>query len=145
MPGYLSDQGLVLANTVLDYFEQHPEEHLQETWWCESGCCFAGGLARAVGATPRMVPRRRSKGWEATTVNTVDGLIGFVGDVARDALGLDEGIEGRITSALFASGNTLNDLRRMVADLADGNMIELPPLDDEDDDDDEPLHIESAA
>lgn len=133
MPGYLSDDGLVLATTVLDYFEMHPEEHKQDVWWCATGCCFAGGLARAVGAEPVSHVLGENDPWSPTSpasaagrwhaVEAVDrsgrGLP--IPQIARAALGLPETHDGkRMASTLFHVSNDLSDLRRMIDELAAG-------------------------
>lgn len=135
MPSYLSDQGLVLATAVLDHFEKHPEEHRQSSWWCNTGCCFAGGIARAVGAEPIKEPvfGGGRSAWQANDAQLPDGTVDAISTIARRALGLDDDDDAiEISIILFHSENTLPALRQMVKDLAAGTMISPPYERDED-------------
>jgi hypothetical protein len=107
---------LVLADEVLAYVEAHPERWDQGVWLvrdgdtCQTSGCFAGWTAMLRGWRPT---HRSNMSGLTGGVRNAAGEIGDVDEVARDLLRLtwDQ------TCRLFDGGNTLADLRQVVAEL----------------------------
>ena len=43
-------EAIPVAEVVLGYLEAHPDQHLQETWRCSTGMCYAGWYGQLSGA-----------------------------------------------------------------------------------------------
>jgi hypothetical protein len=106
---------LALAREVLAYIEAHPEEWHQSSWLvrgleCGTGGCYAGLAALMRGWAPEYP--HVSDTYTDYVRNARNGTT-FVQDAAR--------LELRLTYAqarrMFAAGNTLADLRQVVAEL----------------------------
>lgn len=105
-----------LLHKVLGLIEEHPNEWKQEHWRCESGMCFAGWTVVATGAQfASNDPSNR--GYQMVT--TSDGFAEDIEIYAMEALGLSGLQAGR----LFDWGNNLDDLRRLVADHEELEML----------------------
>lgn len=118
----------------LNWAEQHPEQHNQLSWRCETGMCFAGITATLAGAQ-----------WYAESSDVtraylvhVDGRPMHVSVFARDYLELDH----RQADELFHWSNTLDDIRKIIRQWApDTTPAELAAL-RADLDENLPLYVE---
>lgn len=101
---------VALLTQTLEYIRAHPDELVQHTWRCNTGCCFAGHAAILSGARWQD-PKRLS-----SVITTPNGSEEWVSSYAKRVLGLNR------TEAdwLFDANNTLGDLVRKVAALAAG-------------------------
>jgi len=102
-----------LLRETLAYIEAHPEEWDQTKWICESVACFAGRACLLSGDRPIFDPK-----WRFEAMRVAVGELGHDVGVRRratDLLGIDEWQ----ADDLFAQKNTLNDLRRIVAELCE--------------------------
>lgn len=107
-----------LAHQVLETIEAHPETWKQDVWTCGTAHCFAGHAA-LIANGPFQVEENPSydpdydQPHEQYRANR-NGETIDIGDEARAALWLS----GRMSSySLFSGENTLNDLKRVVAEL----------------------------
>jgi hypothetical protein len=112
---------IALLDETLAYIEAHPEEHRQDVWWCGTAGCFAGHVALSQGGV----------------LVDVD-LEGFAWLVKAESDDPPERLEGRVSvdvvsiycraqrllgltwgeaAQLFSHRNTLDDLRRFVAEI----------------------------
>lgn len=97
---------------VFTFISDHPEQHDQTAWTCETGACLAGHAALMNGYTKKYVYGCVING----VVDGPDGQSADVGEVAMRILGLS-GCEANV---LFASTNTREKIGLMIKDLANG-------------------------
>lgn len=111
---------LARLDAALDHIEKHPEDHVQETWRCESGLCFAGHIAVLAGG---------EWAFDADSVNaaemlaidsdempfeTMDGrAVVHVSDRAKALLGLSDNRWAVTAEALFAAHNNVASIRHI--------------------------------
>jgi hypothetical protein len=100
---------------TLEHIEAHPEEWNQEKWHCGSAYCFAGHAATLSGAVFVTTPGDPDPDDTIHVLGPGDDKPHAVYYYAAGALGLDP--YGRAADRLFDGSNTLDDLRRVVADL----------------------------
>src|SRR5262245_40429507 len=113
-----------LLNETLAYIEAHPDEWDQAHWHCGTTCCFAGRAALLDGAewsrggwninpskSVCVVAREDDPGYDVFTM--ADRRYVHVETRARRILGLT----WEQSQELFRSGNGLDDIRRLVAEL----------------------------
>lgn len=99
---------------IVTFIEDHPEQHCQDVWICETGACLAGHVALQNGY--RVV----SDGFKGRRVECLDtGEHKWVSDVAVEILGLTE----EESILLFAGHNTIENLRMMTKDIANGENL----------------------
>lgn len=116
-----------LLRRTLAYIEEHPKEWKQDTWRCGTTACFAGHAAMLDGgmwassgssalvARPDDLPSR---------IYTFGGMdLVPVEDRAQRVLGLTD----EQAFDLFRGSNSLNDLRRIVAELTGGCVMSPVP------------------
>jgi hypothetical protein len=122
-----------LLQRTLAHIEANPDTWDQETWATRTACgtahCFAGHAVML--AHPNAAPV--FDGAFTTSFVTIPDhpvrAIWWIPDLARDLLGL-----GRTTGdILFNATNTLEELRAMVADLAEDGDLERFMCDDDED------------
>ncbi|AIK69308.1 hypothetical protein SEA_THREERNGTARJAY_96 [Mycobacterium phage ThreeRngTarjay] len=102
-----------LLNEVMQFILDYPEAHSQGAWWNaerETSCygmltCYLMGHDLLPGYT--------------TLVRDYDGYTVPARDMAAKLLGLN----GHEADTLFHGGNTVDELRRMVADLVAGKPL----------------------
>lgn len=122
-----------LLDQVLDHIEAHPDTWRQGAWRCATGMCFAGWAVQLTGGQwatdPTDDPDDLSDAVIADGDDPAedislmpDGHTQVVAAFlrARRKLGLRPGQATR----LFAGRNTLEDLRRIVADLKAAAALE---------------------
>lgn len=125
-----------VLDAAIAEIEAHPERHDQRYWFyredggCGTAACLAGTIALQAGWSPTAWEERYSGNDElsfATARAIKDGEVRDVDDVAMDLLGCERSPEypdGAITDdewdteALFASVNTLEEIKRMRNDIA---------------------------
>jgi hypothetical protein len=98
-----------LLDTVMTHIEEHPDEHVQENWRCETGMCFAGwavalsGRYEWVSDDPRSVDyevvREKATGYTTSAMHAAEDLLGL-----RPSQGY----------ALFHAGNSRDRLRQLI-------------------------------
>lgn len=99
-----------LLDRTLAHIEAHPEEWDQGAWRCETGLCFAGTAAVLSGAKWLHPLGHQQDHWVRGRGSQQSEPAAWR---AQRLLGLDEDQ----ADELFAAHNTLDDLRRIVADL----------------------------
>lgn len=113
-----------LLDRTLAQIESDPSHWEQRAYRCESGLCFAGWaavLAGAKWAEPDVAWSSLVVAEEADPERWIRdhegvGLVIHVHERAQRVLGIDD-VDAE---ELFAGRNTLDDLRRIVAELKDG-------------------------
>lgn len=98
---------------ALDHIEAHPERHEQGVWVrksvnCGTAGCIAGWVVVQEYPDAEFVQDSHDHGGSYSSV-ALPGGVESIEQVARGLLGIDTG-QG---DALFASGNTLDELRAM--------------------------------
>lgn len=115
-----------LLKRTLNYIEAHPDEWDQKHWasWtqCGTAYCFAGWTVALAhpGASPDFSEGASPDG-ETTGYVVVDGESVDIEEFATELLDLS----GEQADALFCATNSLDELRRQVAELTAAE----PPLD----------------
>lgn len=118
-PAAPSDGGIntALLLRTLAHIEANPHQWYQATWRCETALCFAGWAVTLAGGRWLTKPGDRFDQFLAPEPDDPKEDIGTRGvhirRRAKRLLGLDEEQADR----LFASCNTLEDLREIVAEL----------------------------
>lgn len=102
-------RNIELLEKTMQFIKDNPEKHDQHTW-CGTAQCFAGWAVHLQGG--RVVD-------EESAIVEVGWHRDHVQDVAESLLGLD----GWESGALFAGGNTLEELELMVKDLVNGDEL----------------------
>jgi hypothetical protein len=101
-----------LLRETLAYIEVHPEEWDQTKWICDTTACFAGRACLLSGDRPHgSVYEDGERGIVSFGTNSW----GAIRHRAEELLGLTW-IE---SERLFSMSNTLDDLRRIVAELCE--------------------------
>mgnify|MGYP001587222180 CR=1 FL=1 len=113
-----------LLDRTLAHIEANPEEWEQTAYRCDTGMCFAGWACQLAGGRWLTPPCDH---WgdvlvaepadDQERVRSFDGVHGTV--VLKRATRL-LGLDFDIARDLFDVGNTLDDLRRIVADIKAG-------------------------
>lgn len=111
-----------LLRKTLEHVESHPEEWTQDIWLCRTSACFAGHAVLIDGGkwgeTENSVFVRAEPEDDPADVRTPiagEGPMVTVPERARRILGIGYTDSRR----LFDSDNTLDDLRRIVAELSE--------------------------
>lgn len=106
-----------LLDRTLAHVEAHPDEWNQLTYRCESGLCFAGWAAVLAGG--RWVePEKYSSVLVAEEGDPDEDRLHTSGSVhAHDRAQRVLGLDGDTADDLFAAGNDIHDLRRIVAEI----------------------------
>ena len=102
-----------VANDVVAFLEEHPDQHKQDVWRCQTGMCFAGWTAERIGLE-----------WEnkVTQGNWTDGNLKnkqHVSNVIQEFYGftIDE------ADCVFDVGNTVEDIKWAIKTIADGKFV----------------------
>lgn len=122
-----------LANKALDLIRLDPKHHLQGTWRCGSGQCYAGWTAIAAGVNwytddvadryyqHVVVPDGFADDF-SVVLQKSDGesvRIMHVGEFAGIALGID----GSEADVLFSASNSREEIERYIKQLENGEDI----------------------
>lgn len=127
-PSDIPPLDVALLSKVMEHIEQHPDEHDQGVWAsrpiestsdsaCGTAFCFAGhAVNMTMAEQDRFMFGVGDDNWDflvAYSVQDSDGMRRAIPALARQRLGVsnDEGVE------LFASSNTMEQLRALVDDL----------------------------
>lgn len=118
-----------LLRKTLEHIEAHPEEWNQSAWACGTAGCFAWHAAMLDGAGNPPDPFNQEY-VPAEPGDDPDQLVEIastqtvhVADRATRVLGLDSRVV-ESSGGLFRYDNTLDDLRRIVADLTAEAVVE---------------------
>lgn len=97
------------------FIEDHPEQHNQAVWTCETGACLAGHIVLNNGYLPHLDTDSKY----GAVVEDAHGKKAMVSRTARRLIDatLDE------SDLLFAGGNTAQTLREMTKDAQNGEDI----------------------
>lgn len=120
---YINERGLRLMREALDDFEANPGKHYQGDWYRRSSgrCCLVGNMALKAGATFVPNPEYDTATSLFMVIPPAGGEPVFVSDFIREIAGM-----GRSDlAALSYSGNSLEDLEHMYANLARGERPAL--------------------
>jgi hypothetical protein len=105
---------LPVLHAAIARIEAHPENHHQQRWRCVSGMCLFGTICDIDPDTEWLsAPLDRYGDWVAVNGEHVHCSVR-----AAQLLGLDP--DGETAAALSNAYNTLDDIRRMAAELSDG-------------------------
>lgn len=99
-----------LLEATMQYIIDHPEEHDQTWWVCDTTACFAGHAAQLAGWRPIIIA-----GYCSLVAKDCRDL--RVCEAAQNELGLTD----EQAAALFSGRNDVEDLQRMVKDLVNGS------------------------
>jgi hypothetical protein len=128
---------------TLTFVQDHPEQHAQDRWICETGACLAGHAVLLNGYSPihmfnEMVVKTGSPEQDRCeealrALKAKPGRFSFI--EAKDLLYAGEaehvqdvaqrlfGISGPDATLLFAATNTVEKLELMVKDLGNGEKL----------------------
>lgn len=111
-----------LLRKTLEHIEAHPREWNQKTWRCETGFCFAGWAVELTGGRwvtygNGLYPYVLAEDDDPPEHVDYDGEVECAYRAERIL-----GLTGQEAQYLFHSENTLDDLRRIVADLCGGEL-----------------------
>lgn len=104
-----------LLEQTMQQIKDHPEQHNQAWWFSEAVCgtsmCFAGWACALSGW--------RACNWSEGFASDVEkgGVVADVSIKAAELLGLDFDVAND-DRGLFSASNTVDDLERMVKDMA---------------------------
>lgn len=121
----MATPNIPLLRQTLAHIESHPQEWVQDSYRCQTGMCFAGWAVTLDGGQ-----------WYSPDPTSTygDGLVARPDDPAVDVWPLGDGTRAILASAraqrilgldgyqaedLFASYNTLDDIRQIVAELCE--------------------------
>lgn len=139
-----------LLDATLAYIEKNPDEWDQSNWRCDTGMCFAGWAAALAGGqylldVEQVEIFNRSMPWElppdwprhrgqfaSPELLVEDEERGWITEPARERAIEVLRISHTQANALFAAGNNLQTLRRMVAALHEDPEGEIWDLADDD-------------
>lgn len=129
-----------LLQRTLAQIEAHPEQWDQRNFASQVNCgtsyCFAGWSIALDHPTAAFLfedahPKQSVDRFaDRVSLDPYAPDVRWISTVAQELLGLS----GDTAEILFAAGNTLDELRAMVADLVAGGDLERFMQDDEDDD-----------
>jgi hypothetical protein len=106
-----------VAERAIGWIEANPEKHNQKMWATETECgttmCLAGVIAHQAGG--RMI----FEGVDITAkCVTAEGIETDIPTYASELLGLEP--DGLLANQLFYANNTLEDIKNLVKDAANG-------------------------
>lgn len=128
-----TSEQIALVQQALAYIEAHSDEWEQGTWRCQTGMCIAGHALRLAGRQWALPEPSLTMPWknsllkagpnDPTEIQWFDSLLGLdvvtASDAAERLLGLTK-IEADI---LFAGTNTIDTLRKNVAQIVAGESV----------------------
>lgn len=115
----MTTPNVALLNQTLAYIEAHPEEWDQKTWHCGTTACFAGHAAALNGGewlgrgSDSLIARDDDPAEDIWAATEDRPAIVEVDRRAKRVLGLTD----YQAEDLFEGGNSLDDLREIVAKL----------------------------
>lgn len=126
----MPERNVELLEKTMQYIQDHPEQHAQESWMhateCGTAACFAGwacllagleqvqGTGFATRSTVRSGPLTLTKAYKTNV-----GEVVSIPSEAAAQLGLTE----REAGILFDAGNTVDELKLMVKKLVNGEVL----------------------
>jgi len=102
---------------ALSFITDHPEQHQQAYWNCESGACFAGHIALLNGYRPA---------YSVISETVIDGLVLGPDETSYRTPHLAASLAGLTdveSELLFVAGNTRDEIALMIKDMRNGEDI----------------------
>ena len=118
---------LDVLDDAITFIKDHPEQHQQAHWTCDTGACVAGWVALLNGyKTKKQFIEDEDGNRKLVTVNGSVYREGHpkhtvsASAIARELLGVTETPDLISTNILFHGTNTIEDIEMMAKDLANG-------------------------